>query len=75
MMPARETLARPQLGRAHPRARAARRLACAAALLLSVASSAHAGRPSSIPPANQPVVGPQGTLEAVARGYRERSAD
>ena len=49
---------------------------CLSALVLvTLASGAHAARPSSIPPSNQPVVGPQGTLEAVARGYRDRSAD
>jgi hypothetical protein len=47
----------------------------AALLALSLAGAAHAARPSSIVPANQPVVGPQGTLEAIARGYRDRSAD
>jgi hypothetical protein len=47
----------------------------AALLSLSLAGAVHAARPSSIVPANQPVVGPQGTLEAVARGYRDRSAD
>lgn len=46
-----------------------------AMLILSLAGTAHAARPSSIPPSNQPVVGPQGTLEAIARGYRDRSAD
>jgi hypothetical protein len=47
----------------------------AALLALSFAGVVHAARPSSIVPANQPVVGPQGTLEAIARGYRDRSAD
>jgi len=57
-------------------ARMSTRAGCVVAMLsLSLAGTAHAARPSSIPPSNQPVVGPQGTLEAVARGYRDRSAD
>ena len=46
-----------------------------ALLLVTLGNGAYAARPSSIPPSNQPVVGPQGTLEAVARGYRDRSVD
>ncbi len=66
----------PRAGRARALPRAARDAALIAALpLFLLVADALAARPSSIPPSNQPVVGPQGTLEAIARGYRDRSAD
>jgi hypothetical protein len=40
----------------------------------AVCPPAHA-RPTSIPPANQPLVGPQATLESFAQAYRRLSAD
>jgi hypothetical protein len=65
-------------GRARPDPRTASlhaRVWATALLTLSLGGAAHAARPSSIVPANQPVVGPQSTLEAIARGYRDRSVD
>ena len=76
--PARTDPPHAESKRARPRPRAASlrtRVWTAALFALSLAGAAHASRPSSIVPANQPVVGPQGTLEAIARGYRDRSVD
>ena len=58
-----------------PRSSSVRPLVRAALLgcLLALAGPGLALPPSKTPPANQPVTGPQGTLEAVARGYPERS--
>jgi hypothetical protein len=47
--------------------------AVAALVALALAGETHAASPSKYPSANQPVVGPQATLEAVAQGYRGRS--
>ena len=46
------------------------------ALLASLSSSTSAyARSTSIPPANQPLVGPARALEVLAQGYRDRSPD
>jgi len=45
-------------------------------LLLALAGPlAHASPSTSVPPVNQPLVGPQAALERLADGYRDRSPD